>query len=423
MLLDSKIISFLVIGLVIGSGLGFGINYSLLNPKINEYEERIKSLNTKVDDLSQQILTINILHEQLNTTYNTLNQQNTQLKSDYNSLYQKYNTLNQQNTQLKTDYDSLLTKYQALLGAVPLTPEPISTKTIDRQYSWSYKGSTWSLSLSIPDSMHTYYKSLERPPTSDYSVYVTHPYDDEYLKTIITKINFIALDKGFTEADKVNLVVAFIQSLPYTSDSVTTGFDNYARYPLETLVDNGGDCEDTAILAAAFLNSMGYDVVLLGLPKHMATGVSISNVYGSYYNYNDKKYFYLETTGEGWSIGQIPDDYKGVDAQIYELKPVPILTHTWTAKQEGSTLSLSITVKNMGSATATGYKIAAAFDAGDNQIWNKKTSDPFTLAFDRELTITLTLQVPVNKYTRLIVYILHPDGYYIDISYSNWYNT
>jgi hypothetical protein len=68
--------------------------------------------------------------------------------------------------------------------------------------------------------------------------------------------------------------------LEYTSDLVTEGYDEYPRYPIETLVDKGGDCEDTAILAASIIRGMGYGVVLLVFPKtadspgHCAVGVA-----------------------------------------------------------------------------------------------------------------------------------------------------
>jgi hypothetical protein len=32
-------------------------------------------------------------------------------------------------------------------------------------------------------------------------------------------------------------------------------------------------------------------------------------VYGTYWNYNDGHYFYCETTGEGWTIGELPSEY------------------------------------------------------------------------------------------------------------------
>jgi len=104
---------------------------------------------------------------------------------------------------------------------------------------------------------------------------------------------------------------------------VTTPWNEYPRYPIETLFDRGGDCEDTSILVAALLDRMGYDVALLFLyhENHCAVGVSIEGSHGSYYQHDDKKYFYLETTGEGWRIGEIPPDFTETIARIHPLHP------------------------------------------------------------------------------------------------------
>jgi hypothetical protein len=69
---------------------------------------------------------------------------------------------------------------------------------------------------------------------------------------------------------------------------------------------------------------MGYDVALIFLPAptpdHVAIGIAISGVYGSYYEVSGKKYFYLETTGEGFEIGQIPTAYQGASAYVYPVE-------------------------------------------------------------------------------------------------------
>ena len=88
------------------------------------------------------------------------------------------------------------------------------------------------------------------------------------------------------------------------------------------LSDRGGDCEDTSILVAALLDRMGYDVALLLLEdaSHMAIGVSIPGTHGAYYEYDSTKYFYLETTGEDWRIGQIPASITDTTEYIYPLR-------------------------------------------------------------------------------------------------------
>ena len=313
--------------------------------------------------------------------------------------------------------------YQKILGRMPLTQEKPSTEVVEKEYSWSYQEKRWTLSLLIPESIYEFYKNQERVPTDEYSIYVTHPFDDDYIKSIIEKMNKIAIQQDLIESEKINLVISFVQSLPYTYDNITTPYDDYPRYPLETLVDGGGDCEDTSILTAAILSEMGYKVILLDYPNHVACGVNIENVYGSYYLVNDEKYFYLETTGEGWKLGDMPDEFHGVSAHYSELTPIPIITHQWNASWDRDLLKISILVKNVVSAIAENYKVWVGFDAGDDRIWNAVESDPFDLNFGREITINLTLELPTEKHTRLIVYVVNNEGYYVSDSYSKWFDT
>ena len=125
----------------------------------------------------------------------------------------------------------------------------------------------------------------------------------------------------------MNFAASFVQNFKYEED--TDG--EYPNYPVETLFDKKGDCEDTAILTAALLQSMGYDTVLIrflsateGEAGHMAVGVAVAGVSGGYsYPYDGKNYYYLETTATSWELGDMPPDilskYKGKSDAIYEL--------------------------------------------------------------------------------------------------------
>jgi len=299
-----------------------------------------------------------------------------------------------------------------------------SPDTIIRQYEWSYDGREWQWTLGIPQSLYDYYVERQRVYTEDYSIYVTHPNDDEYIDTLIDKIEEVATNAGYDEMETVNFAVSFIQSLPYAVDSVTTSYDEYPRYPIETLVDNGGDCEDTSILTAAILNEMGYGTVLLSLPNHMAVGILGSEgMSGTYWEHNSGKYYYLETTGSGWEIGELPSEYTEEYATIYDIVPVPLLTHDWSAESAWfNKMNLTITVENLGTETATDVYIYAAFDAGGDMVWNAEESQHFDLGADQSITITMQLSIPQGEYTRLIVQIVD-DGYSADTSYSEWFDT
>jgi predicted transglutaminase-like cysteine proteinase len=307
-------------------------------------------------------------------------------------------------------------------------------------YHWTQERNEYTFTTHIPENLYEYYTNKPRVPVRattasgttyyvNYSYYVTDPRDDKELGEIVESFNEFALREGLGEEEKLNLVVGFVQSIPYMLDINSKGESEYPRYPVETLVDNVGDCEDTAILTASLLNLMGYDAVLLDVPEHMAVGISSGSVpfSGTYYIENNKKYYYVETTELGWSIGNIPGEYKDVSAYIVHLVPTPALTHTWncygtTASTYSYDTNVAVTVKNEGTAVARDVSIYAGFDAGGGTLWNIQNSDNFTLDMSSETTVTLHLTLSRYEHTRLVVGVVY-GGYTVDRSYSEWFTS
>jgi len=297
-----------------------------------------------------------------------------------------------------------------------------STELIPVNYSWTYNGK-WSWEGEIPLSLYEYYQKIPRPPTKNYSVYVTHPLDDPYIGLLVEKIKKAAQKKGFTEYETIEFAAAFVQSLPYTVDSVTSPYDEYPRYPIETLVDNGGDCEDTSILLASIIDKMGYGVVLLNLPKHWGIGVKGGeNIFGTYWEYEGSKYYYIETTGENWRIGELPEQYENATASLRPMVPVPILTHDGSIKGSGYIAEVEVIVYNLGTAPAHNVSVLAGFDAGEGMLWNAQESEPFTIGVNQHATVKLNLRIPLDKHTRLVIQIAI-DNVLVDEGHTDWFDT
>jgi hypothetical protein len=196
------------------------------------------------------------------------------------------------------------------LLTIPLAALGQSTST-QRSYRWEYGGRTWTLTHSFSTEHYRFFRTLPRfLDYADYTDYVNDPRDDEQLRSLIDALERLAADAGLDAWAKLNLVIAFVQSIPYAGELC-----EYPRYPLETLVEQQGDCEDAAILAAALLRQMHFDVVLLAFleERHMALGICVlppTPVQDAPYVCNGGSYYYLEPTTVGWEIGQVPSLYR-----------------------------------------------------------------------------------------------------------------
>lgn len=204
---------------------------------------------------------------------------------------------------------------------------PSVSDAATKRYTWTYNGDDWfwdvPRDIENESAILKYYRSKPHPQRTemDYiTSYCMDTDDDRIIGTIVNKLKESAVEKGYNKYQTVEFVAAFVQGVPYVLDSVSTGFDDYPRYPVETLEDGKGDCEDTAILAATLIREMGYGAALIFLPGHCAVGVKGNEtVAGSYYEVNGTRYYYLETTAKGWPIGVIPEDYKNSKALVLPL--------------------------------------------------------------------------------------------------------
>jgi len=199
---------------------------------------------------------------------------------------------------------------------------PAQSQYYNKEFAWDYDGKHWTWNLSIPEALYDAYKAVPvstrtRNGPAGYGFLTTT--EDYYLQILAEKLNETTTQLGYSSFDQVSFVLAFVQSLPYTSDKVTTGYDEYPRFPIETLVDDGGDCEDTAILFATLTLIMGYGTVYINPSDHYAVGVLGDDLSGTYWTYNNRTYYYCETTGDGFKIGELPDEFKGQSAYIYPI--------------------------------------------------------------------------------------------------------
>jgi len=198
---------------------------------------------------------------------------------------------------------------------VPSTASWHEGENIVRTFTWEYSG-VQHLELKIPESTYDAYRFQQRYSFNDVGKYITEDRSGAVEK-LAEALKNMSDAGGLTESQRMDLAVVFVQSLPYYSD----GSVDTPRFPVETIVDGGGDCEDTSILLAAILYEWGYDVVLLNIPDvHTAVGVVCYDCDGSFVVHGEIEYYYVETAwGGSWEIGQMPGEYRVSQFIVFEI--------------------------------------------------------------------------------------------------------
>lgn len=230
---------------------------------------------------------------------------------------------------------------------------------ITKTYSWEYEGSTYTFSIDYPYSEYGKYEgtagaSMEKREAFadnkgnvDYSVIkdfiVVNDVVDEIQKAL--KEEYESTGRTASGQGYAEFILAFVQECyGYMYDEVQYAQSEYFAFPMETIYNGYGDCEDTSILLAAIYESAGYDTGVFLIPGHAITAVALdSYVAGDFdtkdsvavfsVNEDGKTYYGCETTLDenDYGVGYIIDKYstKG-DAIYYDGKKVPDIYGLYT---------------------------------------------------------------------------------------------
>ncbi|MBX0288471.1 copper amine oxidase [Halomicroarcula sp. F28] len=280
-------------------------------------------------------------------------------------------------------------------------PEIGAGETLSRTFSHRVRAEGRVLSLQVPEMLYQYYKNRLRTP--NYGAYVSDSYDDQYIQSVVNEFEEFGRQQGLNDVDIINEMMRFVQNLEYTTDEVSAGYNEYPKYPLETLVDREGDCEDSSILLASLLEQFGYGSVLLLFEdqQHMAVGVAgEAGIEGTYYEQNGRRYYYTETTSSGWTIGQLPTNMEVGNPELAPIDDSGVLVFSYVVDtpSEGGT-SVEVTMRNVGDGSGNA-KAQAAFKNRDQQRVVSTVSDATRLRPNEEHTVTMDLEPPDDQTLR-----------------------
>lgn len=220
---------------------------------------------------------------------------------------------------------------------------------VQKTYTWYFNEHPYSeaaaevsFTITVPVSGSRYEdyakRSHEVAREADYAGFVLEGLTPE-VALVGDHLRHFAQERHYSSFQTVSNAFAFTRQFHYAYDHDSKGVAEYPRYPIEMLWDEEGDCECHAILAAALLKYLGFDVVLFAVdfekgPGHIAVGVAGAEDMRAEDNYYARpttgvRYFYCEATpavgGETdkpistqWHIGRLPFD------DVTRIRPIPL---------------------------------------------------------------------------------------------------
>lgn len=243
----------------------------------------------------------------------------------------------------------------------------------------------YNLNVVVPQSLYEYYQGKDHKQVSveDFAKFVT-PYA---LKPIADQLLEIYKKD---EEDFANGVLMIVHQIPYDATKP-------AKYPVEAMVENKGDCDLLSYIAASIMKAGGLDVVLLYYEDkaHMNIGVHLSHIPldartpAYYVTYNGVRYYMAECTGEswedGWKIGECPPDLKNEETQIITLEnceqwaPGQVSASYKTLNSSSVTLTASSTFVYQGSSVTFSGQLSPNLQNEIIIIYFKLGSSPWAM--------------------------------------------
>jgi len=147
---------------------------------------------------------------------------------------------------------------------------------------------------------------------------------------VLRYMDSLSRKAGLSELERMQFILDFVQSpnIMYEFDEKCDEIGNprdYARYPDETMFDGRGDCDCKAALAAVLFREAGYKTAYLTTSNHAAIAVAFKNkgaselvsmAEQSLVTNDGYMYFFCETTGDGFKIGDLGSTTKEAVQEI-----------------------------------------------------------------------------------------------------------
>ncbi|MBN1409656.1 MAG: hypothetical protein JW969_02355 [Spirochaetales bacterium] len=260
-----------------------------------------------------------------------------------NNGIQEKTDVNITETEDKTDYRE--DSEQAKLDNLTDTTTPTGSNEYRFKITWSgkteefvfeepdYYSAMKEMQKIVDNNIWLYFK-IDPETDPNYTLHLwSRFYQEMYNKNYKRVLGMVAYFKQRAKNEKwsaydlADQVVKCIQTINYERPSnVITETDKAANVfdyftPNEIAWYSKGDCDTKSLFIVSVLKQLGYDAVMYYSEYygHAMAGLNI-NATGTYLKFNNRKYYFIESTYPGWEIGVLPPDFK--DVKKWNLIPI-----------------------------------------------------------------------------------------------------
>lgn len=232
----------------------------------------------------------------------------------------------------------------ALWSLITTLPLSCYAQNYEQKYFLMKGKNTYCLTASITPLLYEYYEQKDHPFfQTQLADYVT-PYP---LALVAEDIRSIFSG----EEEYINAVLMLVHQINY-------GVVDESKYPVETIVENEGDCDLLSYIAASLIKAQDMEVILCLYEQesHMNIGIRLPNpprdarTKISYVENEGIRYYVAECTGNnwqnGWRIGECPPELEDAQVTVISLesyeRTAPGQVSSSFGNPESSAISLTI---------------------------------------------------------------------------------
>ena len=192
--------------------------------------------------------------------------------------------------------------------------------------TWEFDGKTYAIEATVPysgiyASIHKYPNIARFNQSIQGHIEAFYTADDPTLQGMASQLK--EMGAGMDRRTFAEFVLKFVQNIPYITDLESRDSDEFWKFPLETLWDGGGDCEDTAFLYGTLMGLCGYRTAFVLFKDHAMAALTLDGD-GERVTVDGYGFVLCETSHVSYSLGRTSEGHMPADAKfVCRIESIP----------------------------------------------------------------------------------------------------